>query len=74
MVYGLAQKQFLTEFDGSDGCRYAGPIVLADCLAAAKAIVLTCLRGPTGQPIMILGEVVYQTDGPANDVTVRIMS
>lgn len=59
-VEPLVQKRYLTQFAGEDGCRYAGPIVQADCLDAARAIVQTCLLGPTGQSLTVLGELVYQ--------------
>lgn len=71
----MDQRRFLTEFDGDDGARYAGPIVLADCLPAAQAIVRTCLQGPTGQPITVLGELVATELGPPESfATVRLVS
>lgn len=72
----MDQRRFVTEFDGDDGSRYAGPIVLADCLPAAQAIVRTCLLGPTGQRITVLGELIASDAiGPPDTyTTVRVGS
>ena len=55
-------KQFLTEFTGTDGEVYAGPIILADCLDGADAVMSTSLQGPSGQPLRLVGELVFAFD------------
>ena len=57
-------KRWLTEFTAVDGDRYAGPILIADSQEMAVAL-LSCLQGPNGQALRIIGELLYQV--PAGD-------
>lgn len=51
-------KAYVTEFTASDGECYLGPMILADTLEAAKAIVAAVVRGPDGQEVRVMGEMV----------------
>lgn len=57
-------KYWITEFDGLDGETYVGPTILADTQAFAEALVSTCVRGPHGQTLQIVGELIEQIDMP----------
>ena len=54
-------RRWLTEYDvGSD--TYAGPIILADSEPFAEGI-MGCLRGPQGQTLRLMGELIFQAAG-----------
>jgi len=55
--------QFITEYanDADDGAPYAGPLLLADSWVAATAL-LAHVRGPNGEPLLLLGELVDRMD------------
>lgn len=59
----VENKAWLTEFD-LDGDTYAGPIVLADCLALAQVLCADCLRAPNGELLRVTGRL----QAPVEDV------
>ena len=58
-LFGI--RQYGTTFHGLDGNDYMGPLILADCRDTAEAI-LSCLQGPNGERLMVLGPILQQTD------------
>lgn len=52
-------KFWLTEYDGADGI-FAGPIIVMDTHAAAQAVMQTCLLGPGGERLRLVGELVQR--------------
>jgi len=62
---GTVDKFWITDFDCDDGT-YAGPIVIADCRDLAEALIQTCILGPNGERLHLVGELVEQH--PVDDV------
>ena len=52
--------RYLTEYNNaSDGhAVYSGPQIVADCIDAAVAIVESCVKGPSGETLRVIGELV----------------
>lgn len=58
---------YLTEYHNiCDGnAVYSGPQIEADCIEAAIAIVGSCVKGPSGETLRVLGELtdIIDEDG-----------
>jgi hypothetical protein len=52
--------EYATEYANAadDGAPYVGPVVLAASFAEAEAITAARLRGPNGEPLRVIGEIV----------------
>jgi len=68
------ERQWATEFRGTDGHRYSGPIILADGLEMAVAIN-SVLRSYDGQRMDVTGEILLSVpQGETTEVYVRRLS
>jgi hypothetical protein len=52
-------KHWITEYENlaDDGAPYAGPVLLAETQQAAETLI-AFVRGPNGEPLTLLGELV----------------
>lgn len=69
----MTLKRFLTEYDNicDGGALYAGPMLLADALPAALALV-TCVQGPNGEALRVVGELIDQIVSDDGDTTATV--
>lgn len=54
----LAVRKWMTQYTHGDE-DYVGPIILADCIESAQA-VMSVLLGPGGETLYLVGEVADQ--------------